>query len=363
MNSKRYFLLFVAMVLPLAGNSQNTSTGKKVDIKVITGHYHAGHRIATRIAIEKGWFREEGLGRVEISPLGTNDDRLTLAELAKGNADIVWDSHSDIVLQEDAKGAALAAIDVFRSFQPRDRVFGAKDLKTIHDLKGKRVGVNEVDGMDAWEVRKGLELAGMDPERDVTWVPRMVGQYAKGSPLKILQTGEVQAITAAGPQAEELMSAGYPVVADLTKVYPVGYPIRFLVARRALVEQHPEAVEAFLRAITRAKRFMTDKRNREQVQALTRKLLEEDVALGGERAEVARQELVTMQDPLARTSGGGGSQRNDYYDPKGVRFLIEEQRKLHRISTSYNDAKLMHMDLMQHAAANLDKRFGPGGYR
>jgi ABC-type nitrate/sulfonate/bicarbonate transport system substrate-binding protein len=62
----------------------------------------------------------------------------------------------------------------------------------------------------------------------------------------------VHALTASGPHVAELKSAGYPVVADLTKVYPVGSPIRFLVARRALVEQHPDAVEAFLRAITRA---------------------------------------------------------------------------------------------------------------
>jgi ABC-type nitrate/sulfonate/bicarbonate transport system substrate-binding protein len=94
MKWKRPLLALLATCLPLTGYAQNTSAGKKIDLKVITGHYHAGHRIMTKIANEKGWFREEGLGRVEITPLGTNDDHLTLAELAKGRADIVWDSHS-----------------------------------------------------------------------------------------------------------------------------------------------------------------------------------------------------------------------------------------------------------------------------
>lgn len=356
MNWKQSLLVLLATSLPLTGYAQNASTGNKIDLKVITGHYHAGHRIMTKIANEKGWFREEGLGRVEISPLGTNDDHLTLAEVAKGRADIVWDSHSDIVVQEDAKGAALAVIDVFRSFQPRNFIFAVKGLSSIRDLKGKRVGVNEVDGMDAWEIRKGMELAGMEPDRDVTWVPRMIGQYATGSPLQILQRGDVQALTAFGPAAEELKRAGYPVVADLTKVYPVGYPIRFLVARRALAEEHPEAVEAFLRAITRAKRFAADPRNNAEVLALTRKLLEDDVPLGGERAEAARGELRTL------SISGRNSNRNDYYDAKGVEFLIQEQKKLQHVSASYRGERLIRVDLLQRAWAQLDKRFGPGGY-
>lgn len=356
MNRTRYLMLFMVTFLPLAGYSQSASTSQKVDIKVITGHYHAGHRVMTKIASEKGWFREEGLGRVEISPLGTNDDHLTLAELAKGRADIVWDSHSDIVVQEDAKGGAFAAIDVFRSFQPRNLIFGIKGVNSMQDLKGRRVGVNEVDGMDAWEIRKGMELAGMDPDRDVVWVPRMVGQYARGSPLQILQRGDVQALTAFGPNAEELKRAGFPVVADLTHVYPVGYPIRFLVARRMLVEEQPDAVVAFLRAITRAKRFAADARNRDEVLALTRKVLQEDVALGGERAEAARGELRTL------SAGGRNSNRKDDYDAKGVEFLIQEQKRLQRVGPSYRGDRLMRVDLLHRAVAQLDKRFGPGGY-
>src|SRR5712691_13323705 len=137
MKWKRSLLVLLAAFLPLTSDAKNASADKKIDLKVITGHYHAGHRLMTKIANEKGWFREEGLGRVEITPLGTNDDHLTLAELAQGRADIVWDSHSDIVVQEDAKGAALAVIDVFRSFQPRNVIFAMKGLSSIHDLKGK----------------------------------------------------------------------------------------------------------------------------------------------------------------------------------------------------------------------------------
>jgi ABC-type nitrate/sulfonate/bicarbonate transport system substrate-binding protein len=356
MTWNRYLAFGLAICVPLAGYSQSASTGARIDLRVITGHYHAGHRVMTKIANEKGWFREEGLGRVEITPLGTTDDRLTLAEIARGRADIVWDAHSDIVVQEDAAGAPLAVIDVFRSFQPRNLLFAGMGVSTILDLKGKRVGVNEIDGMDAWEIRKGLERAGLDPDRDVVWVPHMRGQYARGTPLEILQRRDVDAMTAFGPDVAPLRSAGFKVVADLTKVYPAGYPIRFLVARRTLVEQNPGAVEAFLRAITRAKRFAADERNAAEELALRRTLLEEDVALGGERADAARGELRTL-------STSGNSNRRDYYDPKGVEFLIQEQKNLKRVSASYRGERLVHVDLLQRAVAQLDQRFGAGGYR
>jgi ABC-type nitrate/sulfonate/bicarbonate transport system substrate-binding protein len=167
----------------------------------------------------------------------------------------------------------------------------------------------------------------------------------------------VHALTAFGPQAEELKREGFPVVADLTKVYPVGYPIRFLVARRALVDERPDAVEAFLRAITRAKRFADDPRNSAQVLALRRKLLEGDVALGGERAQAAREELRTL------STGGRNSNRRDYYDAKGIEFLIQEQKRLQHVGASYRGDRLMHVELMQRAVAQLDKRFGSGAYR
>ena len=355
MPSRRCLLVMAAMLVPVAVYSQNAPIGR-ANIRVVTGHYHSGHRVITRIANDKGWFRDEGLGRVDIAPLGTEDDHLTLAELRAGRADIVWDAHSDIVVQEDARGAPLAVIDVFRSFQPRNLLFGAKGMKAVRDVRGKRVGVNEVDGMDAWEIRKGLERAGMDPDRDVMWVPHMRGQYAKGSALEVLQRGDVDAISAFGPDAERLRSAGFPMLADLRTAFPVGYPIRFLVAHRTLVDQHPETVQAFLRAITRAKRFAAEPRNAADVTAARRKLLEDDLALGGARAASAREELRTLE---TETPSG----RKDYFDPKGVAFLIEEQKKLQRVTASYRGDRLIHVDLLEKAVVQLDKTFGAGGYR
>ena len=79
-------------------------------------------------------------------------------------------------------------------------------------------------------------------------------------------------------------------------------------------------------------------------------------SFGAERAEAARHELRTL-------TTSGESNRHDYSDPKGVAFLIEEQKKFGRVSDSYRGDRLVHADLLRQAAAHLDKRFGAGGYR
>jgi ABC-type nitrate/sulfonate/bicarbonate transport system substrate-binding protein len=314
------------------------------------------------MAADKGWFRAEGLGPVEVAPLGTEDDRLTLAELAAGRADIVWDAHSDLVVQADAAGAALSVIDVFRSSQPVGRyLFGAKGLTAVEDLKGRRVGVNEIDGMNARQVRKALSLAGIQPDRDVVLVPRMRGVYGPGSERDVLEKGVVDAISADHERAEELRRAGFPVLANLAEVFPRGYPIRFMVARRKVTEDHPAAIEAFLRAIGRARRRASDERNAAEVRAVRRRILEEDLSFGGERAEAARMELAAIEK--AAEDGEDAPPRQDYYDAEGVEFLIEEQRQLERVPASYSgDDLTRHAYLLKNAIAELDRRHGTGGY-
>ena len=371
MNPKRWISLFVSPVLGLALLNACSSQGEVTEvgtetlpsIRVITGHYHAGHRVMTKIALEKGWFQEEGLNEVEITPMGTHDDWLSLGALGEGKADIIWDAHSDIVVQASAKGMDVSAIEVFRSSQPGTYIFGRKGLSSLQDLRGKRIGVNTIDGMSARQVRKALKVAGIDPEEDVVIVPHTVGQYATMPPNEVLDQDVVQAVPGSGDRAARLREQGYPALteADLSELFPPGYPIRFMVSTGALIREYPEAVSAFLRGIVRAKRFAAADRNRDEVIEVRRRLLQEDVGFGGERAEAASQELETMDREDSGEEEGSG-QREDYFDPKGLEFLLEEQKALGYIPASYVPDTLNRIDLAEEAVREIDERYGSGGY-
>jgi len=358
--TNRLIVLIMISVLGLALLNACSSNGELDEVnkealsklRIVTGHYHAGHRLMTNIALEKGWFREEGLNEVEISPLGTNDDWLTLAALVEGKADIVWDAHSDLVVQASANGMDVYAIDVFRSFQPGGFIFARKGISSLKELTGKRIGVNETDGMDARKIRKALKLGGVSPDQDVVFVPRIVGQYATQTRKEALEKDVVQALSASGAEAEEIERFGFPALFDLSKLYPKGYPIRFMVTTGRLISEHPGTIKGFLRGIIRAKRFAADDENKAEVKAAARRLLQEDISYGGERAEVAREELAKLdkEDYTGR--------RGDYYDPEGLEFLIQEQKELGYIPASYTVDKVIRMDLVQEAAREIDQRSG-----
>jgi len=360
--TNRLIVLIMISVLGLAlfnacssnGELDEVNTEALSKLRIVTGHYHAGHRLMTNIALGKGWFREEGLNEVEISPLGTNDDWLTLAALVEGKADIVWDAHSDIVVQASAKGMDVYAIEVFRSFQPRGFIFGRKGISSLKELKGKRVGVNSIDGMSARQIRKALKLAGVSPEQEVTLVPHISGPYATQTRAEALEKDVVQALSTSGTTAEELGRLGYPALFDLSTLYPKGYPMRFMVSTGELIREYPEAVSAFLRGIVRAKRFAADDKNKAEVKAIALKFLQEDLSFGGERAEAARKELNTLdqEDYTGR--------RGDYYDPEGAEFLIQEQKELGNIPASYTVDKVIRMDLAEEAVREIDQRYGGG---
>jgi hypothetical protein len=66
------------------------------------------------------------------------------------------------------------------------------------------------------------------------------------------------------------------------------------------------------------------------------------IAASAARAEAARDELRT---PTA----SGESNRRHHSDPKGVAFLIEEQKKLGRVSGSYRGDRLVHAGPLRQA--------------
>lgn len=53
-----------------------------------------------------------------------------------------------------------------------------------------------------------------------------------------------------------MIADGYPVLADLGKIYPQGYAVRITAARGDIVREEPERLTGLLRALIRGYRFM-----------------------------------------------------------------------------------------------------------
>jgi len=126
----------------------------------------------------------------------------------------------------------------------------ASEIKTVNDLKGKKVGVSSVGSSSDIATRVALRKMGLDPEKDVSIIA--VGSVQQRTAA--LLAGAIQAGVAQPPDTLALEDKGYHVLYDLAsqKLPSAGLPDREqrcgpAVRRRAL----PRDQEAEVRSCVR----------------------------------------------------------------------------------------------------------------
>jgi NitT/TauT family transport system substrate-binding protein len=129
-------------------------------------------------------------------------------------------------------------------------LFVHEQIKTIEDLKGKQVGLDDSRGSaSGYYVSFIAANAGLDPEKDIRWVTPEGGT----DPVQLFMDGKIDAYMAFMPQAMGLhdQMAGQ-VLVDTAKTEPWGSTYCcHIVARNGFVDS-PIATTRALRAILKA---------------------------------------------------------------------------------------------------------------
>ncbi|HZD40192.1 MAG TPA: ABC transporter substrate-binding protein, partial [Terriglobales bacterium] len=172
-------------------------------LKVAAGHYHLFHRVAPMIAKAKGYFARENLD-VTISATGT--DVKSLAALTAGELDLIIDLKSPVALRGRNHGEDVYFIGGFLNTYPGILV-GAKGIGNISDLRGKKIGLREPNGVQLTLTSMILQRAGIDPQKEVSFVPHTGSSSFKSIAPK-LDRGLMQARIAHGAYASEFRTAG-----------------------------------------------------------------------------------------------------------------------------------------------------------
>lgn len=234
-------------------------------VRMYSGHDHLMHRVPAYIALQKGWFLEAGIKELEIGYTG--DDDHTVKAMEDGKVDVGLDIKPNKVFPAVAKGIPIVIIAGWRAMDPYI-FFGSKGLKSVGDLKGKKMQMREKDGVEIVHKEKILKAAGVDLYKDIEWVESGPSLAAIRQPL--LDQGKVNAVTVrfGDSEAQRLMEEGYPVLADLSEFYPDGYQSRVLTAVKWMVEQYPRTVIGILKGIIRAYRFMAQVENHDEIHRL-----------------------------------------------------------------------------------------------
>ena len=134
-------------------------------------------------------------------------------------------------------------------------LLAAPGIKSIADLKGKRIGEWYIGSIAMMWYEHQLRQVGLDPDRDVEW---KIG-YRYGSmreAWKPLQAGQTDAAIVQNPFVPQLLEQGFNKLYDFVEeTKPHGRPDRVTVARKSFIERNPEMIKRYWKPTIRGYHF------------------------------------------------------------------------------------------------------------
>ena len=184
----------------------------------------------------EGFYTREGLDVQQTLV----DPPTTVTALIGGSLDVVSIDSTGFVLGVD-KGANIVAVGPVADRNPYN-LMAAPGIKSIAQLKGKRIGAASPIEIYTTVLKNILKKAGLDPEKDVEWV------YGGGQSQRLaaMLGGAIDAGLFSSPADEKLKARGMTSLAFTPDVVP-SLALSLLAVRRDWAQQHPDAVRKYLK--------------------------------------------------------------------------------------------------------------------
>ena len=212
------------------------------------GHYPA------YLAMNEGYLTKEGIEQTWES-FGTSSARMTA--VMSGGVDIACTGIVSALALMSRGARQFSIIAVPETFGRVEGLIGRENVKSLDDLKGKKVGVTFASSAHLL-VLDILDKAGLT-EKEVT----VLNVPAPELPAA-MQSGQIDVAAAWTPQFDHILrQPGATLLADdtafsLYNSHQVTPGPDVLIVRRAYAEKNPEAVKAYLRGYFGACEFLRD---------------------------------------------------------------------------------------------------------
>jgi NitT/TauT family transport system substrate-binding protein len=229
------------------------------------------------IAYEKGFFAEEGFdvnlisADFETRKIGLNNGTIPIV-----NGDFQF-------FPSIEQGVNVKVVDGLHNGCIKFVVRPDSDIKEAKDLKGKKIGVDEIGGTPHQVASVWIEQAGisaLQEDNEVTFLPFSDGNLE----LEALYSGEIDVAAMWDPLGSVAEKEGKAkVIFDLsTDPAFAGKYCCFLYASSKVLQQEPEKVAALLRAYQKAQNWISE--NPEEAV---------DIIIKGKYAQIEDKELAT----------------------------------------------------------------------
>lgn len=279
------------------------------------------------IAQEKGFFAEEGLN-VEFYYAAAAD---IVKNVAAGNVEFGF-PNADAVVAAKAQGIPVKVVHTTYQEGLGAIIFGTDSgIRTPADLKGKKVAVTSLGSANYFQLQAAMESEGLSID-DV-----QVEIVGTGAILTALTEGQVDAIVFSKLRTIELNNSGY-AASEITCDQFLPSFGNIVVAGDSLINEDPETVDGFCRALTKGIEYIIDGHVEEAVDLSIEKYAptfedKRDVVI-----EILNDVFIATlwQSDYTEANGIGAS------NPEKWQNLIDDSKEIGNIDETFEAAELLY---------------------
>ncbi|TME25528.1 MAG: ABC transporter substrate-binding protein [Chloroflexi bacterium] len=245
---------------PSVGASTAASATPVAPIAVKVAYTNlTGDSLPVWTAMDAGIFAKNGL-TVDLQSI--NGGAQGMAALLSSGVEIVGVGGAE-ALSATASGGKVTATAVLTPVFPYF-LMAAPEIKTVQDLKGKKIGISNPGGSSDIATRKALKAIGLDPDKDVT----LIALSSHAQRTAALFAGSIQAAVDDPPNTAELIDKGFHSVYDLAG-QKLATAQTAIVVQSAFLTSKKEAMQRFIDSIVEANAWM--KKNKAQTVTIMKK--------------------------------------------------------------------------------------------
>jgi ABC-type nitrate/sulfonate/bicarbonate transport system substrate-binding protein len=231
------FVLLVLLILFF--QSFSAVAQEKKNLRIVFVSLSWNNQLPYRIAIAKGFFKDQGLSVEQIFVRG---GPTAIAALVSGNVEFGSIGGAQAPIRSNARGLdlhILASLSNYTNYT----LLGSKEARSIEELRGKIIGVTGAGAFSDFAIRIFLKRHNLDPDRDVTL--RAIG----GTALRAvaLERGVIAAAPFTAEDTIRLVDKGFPLIVNLNEALRI--PQSILVSRGEMLQKYPDTSKRFLKAM------------------------------------------------------------------------------------------------------------------
>ena len=205
--------------------------------------------LPAQVALVKGFFKDEGLEPLLVQM------RSQVAVPAMMNGDIQYTLTFGNIMTAALQGMPFKQLAILTE-KPLHHIVARPGIKTIAELKGKRLGTQRIGGSDYLAAEAILTAKGIDL-KDVQMVTLGADEPVR---VEMLKRGLVDAVCVSPPGPIRMQREGFNIVGG-PKDLKVGSPISAISITDQRLKQDREQAKRVVRAVVRGLRVVVERKD------------------------------------------------------------------------------------------------------